>query len=83
MATVKKFLCRRNSDGEECQGLIFPSRKTYVGIDCWRMLNRIDTCSYPVARYESFEKALEFNTQVSNRKTYYYINKEENVWSTT
>lgn len=66
-----RFTCTDNKTKEILQGIIFQDHSVIIGFDCWRLLNKIDTCDYPFQRYESLQKAKENVTIIQTRKAYY------------
>lgn len=71
MKVQETFSCIRLSDKEECQAIITTNNIVYVGIDVWRLLNRSDTCSYPVQKYYDKDEALKNVIRIPTRKAYY------------
>lgn len=57
-----KFFCRYNEDVQNSweglmQGIIYTDRTCLIGIDVWRLLDRMDMCEYPYKNYPSLEAA--------------------------
>lgn len=64
------FNCYYNSNPQDTmQGILYKDGSCLIGIDVWRLLNRMDTCQYRYRRYDSIEKANV--TQVNIPKGYY------------
>lgn len=68
------FLCRytednKNGEKDIMQGILFSEKHVLIGMDVWRLLNRMDTCEYPYRRYESIEAAKV--TIVKEHQSYY------------
>lgn len=70
------FCCRYDGAGNDfrelMQGILYSDRSCLIGIDVWRLLNRMDTCEYPYKRYESIEKA---NVTIVPAPKVYYLEK--------
>ncbi len=67
---VARFTCIDKSK-EVLQGIIFKDQSVIVGMDSWRLLNRMDSCEYPFRRYDTLLTAKEDITIVPTRTAYY------------
>lgn len=73
---IHTFCCRYNGTGNDfrdlMQGILYSDRSCLIGIDVWRLLNRMDTCEYPYKRYASIEEA---NITVAPSPKGFYMEK--------
>lgn len=81
MERAKKFTCRRKSDGEILQG-ISRNNQYIIGVDAWRMLNKMDCCSYPLYVYEDIRKLLADVSVLpqTKQKAYYIVPEREEIY---
>lgn len=75
------FICTDRKTKEIRQGIAYDNGTYTVGYDCWRSLNRMDCCSYPV-RYYASDKALRDEVVIikeKRQKAYYLPEREEHI----
>lgn len=67
------FNCYFNCNPKDTmQGILYKDSSCLIGIDVWRLLNRMDTCQYAYRRFSSIEKA---NITLVNIPKGYYMEK--------
>lgn len=72
------FICTDKKTKEIKQGIAYTNGTYNVGYDCWRSLNKMDCCSYPVRFYRSNEELKnEIVIVKENRQKAYYLSETE------
>lgn len=70
---VSYFKCKRYTDGEILQGVSYFSGTVIIGGDAWRLLDKMDSCSYAYKVYENMESALKEVSIVQSQSKAYYL----------
>lgn len=70
---IKKFVCKTKINGEILYGIRYQYGACLVGIDAWRSLNPIDSCSYPCKWYKNMDEVLKDMELIKKRNEIYYM----------
>lgn len=73
------FTCASLKNKELLQGIAYSDGTYKVGYDCWRILNKMDFCSYPVKTYDSKEKLEKDITVIQDRPKAFYLPGKEKI----
>lgn len=71
---LSTFCChyKAGKSSDIMYGILYEDRSCIIGLDVWRLLNRMDTCQYPYRKYNSIEEA---GITLINIPKAYYIEK--------
>lgn len=73
------FTCASLKNKDLLQGIAYADGTYKVGYDCWRSLNKMDFCSYPVKSYTCKAHLLKEVTIIQDRPKAYYLPGKEKI----
>ena len=77
---VERFLCVDKETGETLQGIEYLSGKVLIGFDAWRILNRMDSCSYEYRVYRNKEEAMQRVSIKKPAPKAYYVPESDRLY---